>query len=179
MFIPLVHLQKGLPITCHHLFESGSWWEIDGTVRSFIDETNKRTLYRGVGRVKGTDKDDKAPMGLALLDAIATPWPEGTGRVSGDRKPSRNSSPGEEQPPQVPRSYVEECAIASTLPVGWSRQSKYPGLSLFSPSSLVQLVEARRKPEVKGTQSGQPLSARKRKAKNRSGKERKKRAISP
>ena len=92
-----------------------------------------------MGRVKGTDKDDKAPMGLALLDAIATPWPEGTERVSGDRKPSRSSSPGEEQPPQVPWSYVEECAIASTLPVGWSRQSKYPGLSLFSPSSLGQL----------------------------------------
>lgn len=59
MFTHLVHLQKGLPITCHHLFESGSWWEKDGTVGSFNEETNKRTLYRGVGRVKGLTKTTK------------------------------------------------------------------------------------------------------------------------
>ena len=85
MFTQLVHLQKGLPITCHHLFESGSWWEKDGIVASFIEGTNKRTLYRGEGRVEGTSQDDKAPRGLASLDAITASWPEGTSRVSGDR----------------------------------------------------------------------------------------------
>lgn len=79
MFTHLVHLQKGLPITCHHLFESGSWWEKDGTIGSFNEETNKRTLYWGVGRAKGTNKNDKACRAQALLDATTAPWPEGQG----------------------------------------------------------------------------------------------------
>ena len=128
----LVHLQKGLPITCHHLFESGSWWEKDGIVASFIEGTNKKTLYRGEGRVEGTSKDDKAPRGLASLDAITAPWPEGTRGVSGDRKPRTSRSHGEEQPPQGLWPRVEECATASTLQSGGADRTKSWSLSLLT-----------------------------------------------
>ena len=46
---------------------------------SFNEETNKRTLYWGVGRAKGTNKNDKACRAQALLDATTAPWPEGQG----------------------------------------------------------------------------------------------------
>lgn len=70
MHAQCVHLQKGLPVTRHRLFHSGSWWERDGTLKGFTEETLTKGPFTGSWEAKGTSREDEASRGLAMSRAL-------------------------------------------------------------------------------------------------------------